>query len=407
MPAHTQQIMIEQPSPLNPATEVDLLLAAQARGPLDQQLLSRLVSLLLELDRFDAVIALLRNDVAELDFDLCMALTKACFYIRKPDATKTALALRAAKTALSISTDDVMRARALCDRGKALITLGHTDEGAADLRESFLLDRNSVMPLKRYAMHLLHARQFAELDSITAALIAEGVVHANVLSAHMLALAGLGQADAARELAGFDRFAFSEAIEVPSGWPDLASFNAQLSKEILGNPGIRYERFGTASQRTWRVDTPALGDRPAVQALLEVIATRATHQIATLPQTGHPWLTARPPALELRCWCVITEAEGFERWHFHPEGWMSGGYYVEIPEAVAEGSNVAGCFTFGVLPRDIGVDAAAQFGTAHVRPFPGMLNLFPSHAQHATHPHGADGQRICLAFDLCPAAPEV
>lgn len=403
MPAQLPQISIEQVGPLDAAAEVDLLLAAHASGRANAWVRNRLVELLLELDRFDEVIALLGGDVAELDFELCLALTKACFFTRKADVIKATLALRAAECALSRSTDNEMRARALCDRGKALFELGRAGEGADCLQQSFFLDRHSIMPFKRYAMHLLREGEFAGLEAITASMIAEGMLHANIISARVLALAGLNQTTAARELAGFDRFTHKETIEAPSNWLDLAAFNAQLADEIRTNPGMRFERFGTASQHTWRVDAPSRGRTPAIHALLEAIAALATRWIAALPQDGHHWLAARPQALELNCWCVITGPEGFERWHFHPAGWISGSYYVEVPAAVAQGNDKAGCFAFGLPARDVGAEAAEQFGEALVRPSPGMLTLFPSHAQHSTHPHRAEGQRICLAFDLCPA----
>jgi hypothetical protein len=397
------QIAIEAVTQLDAGTEVALLSAAHARDPANALVFSRLVELLLELDRFDEVIALLGPRVETLDFDLCLDLTKACFFKREPDPVKAALALRAAETALILATNAEMRARALCDRGKALLELDREADGAADLREAFQLDRHGLMPFKRHAMLLLRERAFVELEAITAALLGEDVVNPNVLSARVLALAGLGQTEAARELAGFDAYALSEALEVPPGWNDLASFNAQLSAEIRANPGLRFERLGTASQQTWRVDAPARGATPAVHAALRAIAQQAERWIAALPLSGHPWLAARPAELQLNCWSVITEAEGYERWHLHPEGWMSGGYYPEVPAAVSNGTDVAGCFVFGLPAREIGSAAAAQFGEQLVRPYAGMLSLFPSHAQHATHPHGADAQRICLAFDLCPA----
>ena len=223
------QIAISAVTKLDAGTELALLSAAYARDPANALVLSRLAELLLELDRFDEVIALLGPQVETLDFDLCLGLAKACFFKREPDPIKAALALRAAEAALALASNAEMRARALCDRGKALLELRREAAGAADLREAFQLDRHGLMPFQQHGMLLLRERAFAELEAITAALIAEDVVNPNVLSARVLALAGLGQTQAARDLAGFDAYALSEALEVPPGWSDLATFNAQLS----------------------------------------------------------------------------------------------------------------------------------------------------------------------------------
>ena len=39
--------------------------------------------------------------------------------------------------------------------------------------------------------------------------------------------------------------------------------------------------------------------------------------------------------------CVMTEAEGHERWHMHPDGWLSGGYYPLVSPR-SDGDNAKG-----------------------------------------------------------------
>ena len=173
-----------------------------------------------------------------------------------------------------------------------------------------------------------------------------------------------------------------------------------LAGELLARPDIRYERHGTSSEKTWRIDVPAVGAVPAVQALLAPIAETAERHGAALG--AHPWVAARPDRAALRCWCVITEGDGFEHWHMHPAGWMSGGYYVQVPGSVEREEDGRGCLAFGLPPGLAGEDAARMFGETRLRPRAGSLTLFPSHAQHRTYPHGDSGRRICVAFDIVP-----
>lgn len=395
-------ISIAPVAALGAATEVALLGAAQRRDPGNAALLGRLVELLLELDRFDEAIAILAPQLAALDFEPAMALTKACLFTREADPAKAALALRASEAAIAMAANDSQRARALAEQGKALFELGREQEASVAQRRAFALDPGGAVPLKRLVLLLLRERGFAELAEVTARLCGQGVNRTDVLAARVLALAGLGEAEAARDLAGAERFARNQTLDLPPGWPDLAAFNTAVAAEIRASPELRFGRFATASRHTWRVDAPARGSTPAIDALLGAIAAQAARRLAELPDCDHPWLAARPRALTLKCWAVITEAEGFERWHFHPAGWMSGGYYPDVPAAVAASDDPAGCFAFGLPARYIGAEAAAQFGEQLVRPYAGMLSLFPSQAQHSTYPHGAEGQRICLAFDLCP-----
>lgn len=110
----------------------------------------------------------------------------------------------------------------------------------------------------------------------------------------------------------------------------------------------------------------------------------------------------RPDRAHLQMWSVITGPEGHERWHMHPAGWASGGYYVAVPPEVQHGDSTAGCLEFGLPHRPIGHEVATAFGSRIVRRHAGLLNLFPPHAYRRTHPHGADGQRICVAYDVIP-----
>ncbi len=101
---------------------------------------------------------------------------------------------------------------------------------------------------------------------------------------------------------------------------------------------------------------------------------------------------------------MIAESEGFENWHVHQFGWLSGAYYVRVPEAIANGKTQEGCIAFG-LPDDLAGEAgAAAFGTRIIRPVSGLLLLFPSHTYHRTFPHGHRDRRICVAFDVKPAS---
>ncbi len=397
------QIVVAPPAALDLAIGVELLDGALARDPENLRLLGNLATRLVQLDRFEEVIALLAPRLEQLDFGLCLLLAKASFFKRGTDLVKAGLALRAAERALHLAESDRQRARALADRGKALRELGEKAKGAADLEQSVSVDPGGAIGFKRYAILLLRSREYAALERLTSGLVEQGHGRTSVLSYRVLALTGLGQGEAARELAGFDRFGLVDQLPPPPGWADLAAFNAQVASEILANPGLRFDRYGTASQHSWRVDAPLGAKTPAIAALVRAIVANAGQTIAALPQAEHPWLAVRPDKLELKCWSVITGAEGFERWHLHPEGWMSGGYYVQVPEAVTSGSDNKGCFAFGLPVEDVGKAEAAAFGEKLVRPRSGMLSLFPSHAQHSTFPHGCEDKRICLAFDLCPA----
>jgi len=81
-------------------------------------------------------------------------------------------------------------------------------------------------------------------------------------------------------------------------------------------------------------------------------------------------------------WSTTMHKNGYHVIHRHPEGWMSGVCYVDIPD------NTSGIFGCGVEP----------FTT--VVPTAGKLVLFESWVPHWTTEYLGDRPRLSIAFDL-------
>jgi hypothetical protein len=83
--------------------------------------------------------------------------------------------------------------------------------------------------------------------------------------------------------------------------------------------------------------------------------------------------------------------------HIHPEAWLSGVYYPQVPETIRDGDGPAGWLEFGDADRAFPSRLPPRI--VRVRPEEGTLVLFPS---YRTIPFDADGTRISVAFDLVP-----
>ena len=395
------KVEIEPPKALEGGLELDLLRQAVARSPEQSALAIELARRLMVADRFDEVIALLEpRGEAGADLVQCSLLVQA--YMSQDDLAATRRALTLARSGLALAEDARSRAYMLAEVGKALTRLGEPDAALAVLEEAITinpLDRNAY---KRIVAHHLRTGNPAAILALADRLNASDIGHARLFASRVLAHASLGDYQAARQAEGLDGFLHSASIAPPPGWTDLASFNAALTEELLSHPELRFDRYGTASTRTWRIDRPALRNAPMVGTLQRAIAAAVEQFVAQHEGADHPWFKTRPVQGMLHNWCVITEADGLEEWHVHQNGWLSGSYYVAVPEAVREGSGEAGCLAFG-LPEDLaGSEVAAGFGQRLLRPQPGLLALFPSHCYHRTYQHGSTGRRICVAFDILP-----
>lgn len=392
------QLEREPEKSMTPGQELALVRAAHARAPTANNR-RRLVRMLMFEDLQDGVRTLLEGAADRSLLDE-MALANAWLALEDGEGDRRALS--AAERALALADRDTDRAAALALRGKALTRLGDRSGARLALGAALALDPGSKDACKRIAALDLADGRFDDVLALTERLGAEGVAHARLFGARMLAHAGRGDIAAARGEAGEPQHHHAVDLAPPPGWDSIGAFNSVLSSELLAHPGARLDRYGSASNFTLRVEAPARADTPAVRALVGQIIATIERQVAGMDRAGDPWAAAMPSRAFLRTWCVITDSDGYEGWHVHQFGWMSGVYYVRVPDQIARGNSRNGCLAFG-LPDDLTSAAAADaYGERIVRPREGLLLTFPSQAYHRTFPHETGQKRICFAFDVRP-----
>ena len=111
-----------------------------------------------------------------------------------------------------------------------------------------------------------------------------------------------------------------------------------------------------------------------------------------------PYSLFWPPDPDLAGWFVELSSGGYQEMHTHDTAWLSGVFYLEVPEGPAES---AGAIRFS-LSNDRYPRIRSEVEDLKYKPKAGDLVLFPSSLPHGTIPIG-DGQcRLCVAFDLLP-----
>jgi len=393
---------IERPLTLAKSQEVALLRKAVEANPLSVTLRAKLAMLLFIQDQFDDAIALYTQLMAEAPRAEWATMLAECHISRETPEDDRA-AEQFARQATETATDPQARAQTLATLGKALTRQGRRDEARVVLNAALEANPAEVNAYKRLATLDLDEGATAETLLTADRLINQGVSHARLLVARALALARLGRIEEARDAIGLEHFLHRQMLSPPAGWADIAALNADVRAELERHPDLRFDRYGTASSKTWRVDEPAFASSVAIPALQILIRQAVLDHVARLDMQDSIWTRGRPTGGILHNWCVLTDAEGYEEWHVHQSGWMSGVYYVEVPPAVASYNGREGCIAFGLPESLIGEENARTYGETLVRPEPGLLMLFPSHAYHRTFAHGSEGRRICLAFDIQPA----
>lgn len=396
MPTTRIEIRPDREKALTTSQEVGLLRAAYRKSP-SAQMRSRLLPLLMLEEAFSEAVDVLTAG-EPLDYPGEIALAQAYLAVNMP--ASDILAHGASERALHLAQDDAQRARALANRGKSEIRMDRFEVARATLMHALNLDPYNLDACKRIAAIELAAGRPRAFLTIADGLVNSGVSHARLFADQSLALTMTGDFVRAKSIFGFDFFHGVERLDAPARWDTIAEFNKALAVELLAHPGMRYERYGSASKSSWRIENPTRSDTPLFNLLVgQIIATIERRTMAIEP-TDHPWVNAAPRTAFLRNWCVITESDGFEDWHLHPSGWLSGVYYVRVPNSISQGTTRDGCLAFGIPDNLAGTGAAASFGEHLIRPQEGMLITFPSQCFHRTHPHGTNEKRICVAFDV-------
>lgn len=212
-----------------------------------------------------------------------------------------------------------------------------------------------------------------------------------------LALRLTGQTAAAEANTARDDLVAVIPLAPPTGYPDLTAFlqalNADLAAVNLRAWSPRGQSvIGGFQTQNDLFDEPA----PAIQALKASIDAAVAAYLANPGEATRAFIPEAPRRRRYRSWSVTMKAGGHHAPHIHPEGRLSGVYYVDIPHG--EGSGDVGGLEFG-RPGFV-VPLASPPPTRVILPRPGNLVLFPSYLWHGTQTFSAPGDRTTVAFDL-------
>lgn len=202
------------------------------------------------------------------------------------------------------------------------------------------------------------------------------------------------------ELCDYDAMVTAYDLPTPEGWASLEAFLGDLGKVLKTlhpygqHPTNQSLRHGS---QTMHLLTGS--DDPAVRAFFQAVDGPLREHMARLGAGTDP--LRRRNTFDYRiqgAWSVRLRSGGFHKDHYHPEGWLSSAFYVEVPEA-AQGDDKQGWIRFGQPPF---VTDPPLPPDHFIKPKPGRLVLFPSYMWHGTVPFTSDETRLSIAFDAVP-----
>ena len=213
----------------------------------------------------------------------------------------------------------------------------------------------------------------------------------------------VGNEQAAGQWFDFERFVRVAPVEPPASYGDLDAFNRELEAIVLADEQLGLPARAARDQSSLRVGYGVGANKAAAIGELEAIIRNAVDKYLA-DVTGdeqHPFLKQRPGDYTIDVWSHGIDVEGSDEQHINMSGYLSGCYFVTVPEELAASSaGSAGAVELGRPPAAL--PFKASFPVKTVRPDQGLLLLFPAFMYHGTAPFKAQGHHICISFDVSP-----
>lgn len=376
---------------------------ALALDPADIEVRCNLINTLLEAGRGDEALA-------EADAALTDSPGRALLLVARgavlTGIERYAEAIVDLERALRIEPADDM---ALINLGLARRMLGQCEAAIAVLQAAVRGNPDNARATADLANLLAGNGQIDAALSLCERFLARHPGECLVLTVYAYALRDAGRADEARQILDLERCVRVLEPGVPAGFASLADFNAQLAACIENDPSLNANPLGKSTRLGGQTGELDLDSHPALSALRELIDTAVRDSAAYFQATGlatHPVMARAAGRWTLRVWGTVLGPGGHQAPHMHPLGWLSGAYYVRVPEDMqpmpgsSEPQLPAGALEFGRPPERLLVQAPPEVRV--VGPQPGRLALFPSAFYHRTIPFTSGAKRISIAFDAMP-----
>ncbi len=285
--------------------------------------------------------------------------------------------------------------------GLAWQRLQNANEAVAAYRQAYAFDRDDFGPANNLMSALMEARDYVGAIEHADNLLAAKPGHTTSLAYKYIALGELGRKDELRPFADYDTLVTREQLSPPPGYKSLTDFHAALAREIAAEPTLAFERNTT--RFGYQTDDIGFSTSPAIRAL-NAMLTAAVRRRADLARRSpsHAFDKAVPKDFRLYSWGVIIREKGHQAPHFHPHGWLSGVYYIEVPDDITENDpERSGWIEFG-RGDERWNKPTTDMPVRQMRPEAGVLLTFPSFFWHNTRPLRTDKPRISFAFDVIP-----
>ena len=218
-----------------------------------------------------------------------------------------------------------------------------------------------------------------------------------------LLLQELGRPGEARRVVDMDRFLKVFRPPPPDGYASMAAFHQDLIAHAENHPTLAFELYGSSTHNGRHSFNLLWDDAKPARALKAMLQAVYAEYVEMLIADGpNPLLPDPMPQFRIQAQAQLLNSGGYLEPHIHPDGWISGAYYVQIPDALRGSATQAGWIEFGRPPPHVRITVEPE--TRIIEPEEGMVVLFPSYLFHGVKPFEAAELRISMGTDMIPVA---
>jgi tetratricopeptide (TPR) repeat protein len=275
------------------------------------------------------------------------------------------------------------------------------DEAVAEHQEAIRLDRQNPFYREEWGNTLSIAGDFKLAVSVYQKAHELHPRRSSILGALTIAMNETGDARVS-EIIDIDEFLTTRFIEVPDGFDDLDAFNEALHAELEAMHTDHPEPPGQTMKGGTQIPGSLFTSPTGLTAVLkEKISKALSEYINSLEKDpDHPFFRYLNPDFRFTgAWSTILHGSGYDASHIHNEGWISGVYYIKVPDLPEDRWQAGeGCLQIGEPPRRF---VSERNKAQHlIRPIPGMAVFFPSYYWHGVRPYEKEAIRHSMSFDV-------
>lgn len=384
-----------------------------------------------DLGRSDIALSMLKEALSHASDDISILKNIAAMQLQAgdPNSAEThlrkALAISPHMPDLRLSLGHVLYARKQFSEAKAtfkgllrdqqvnldvLYNLGiiymrenNAEEAIDCLQKALLIKPRDSATLNQLAEQFLLLDRVGEARDLLERSLAANSFNTRALSLQVVLFNRCQDEASLKSLLNFPALLQVHKLEVSSNYASVEDFNLQLVHFLDKDVSMTPDPEGKSTVNG--VQSPLichLQDASIEEMNRQIIQAYEAALVVCQGLPDHPFSRGKLSRVKLDSWTVRLRSGGFQSPHIHSGAWLSGCYYLKVPQEVSSTNNQSkeGWLEFGKPDAKFGIDHALV--STDYQPVAGELVTFPSYFWHNTIPFFSAEERISVAFDICP-----